>query len=179
MTALPVPARFAARRAVVRQLASFGVIGVASTLAYVGLYAWLRQAAPAAIANAVALLLTAVGNTAANRWLTFGIRGSQGLARHHAAGLLALGAALAITSASLVILNAVAPNHGRLTEIAILVAANALATLIRFLFLRLAIDRPPATRSAAPNLAVDRAADARGSASPTVGTLFHSKGTPG
>ena len=139
MTALSVTNSVAMRRGTFRQLASFGVIGAASTLAYIALYAWLRQASPAGIANAMALLITAVGNTAANRWLTFGIRGNEGLARHHAAGLLALGVAVLITSASLLALNTIDPRHGRLSELAVLVAANAVATLVRFLFLRHAV----------------------------------------
>jgi len=132
----------ASHREAIRQLASFGAIGGVSTAAYVALYALLREATPAAAANAIALVLTAVGNTAANRWLTFGVRGRGSLARDHAIGLMALGVALVITSASLVVLNAVAPHHGRLTEVAILVGANALATLVRFLLLRFALDRP-------------------------------------
>jgi hypothetical protein len=86
-----------------------------------------------------------LGNTAANRWLTFGVRGRAGLARDHAAGLLAFGAALAITSASLVILGATMPRHSRTTEIAVLVFANAVSTLVRFVILRLALssDRNP------------------------------------
>ncbi len=139
MTALSFPNSLASHRAAVRQMVSFGVIGAASTLAYIALYAWLRQVSPAGIANAMALLITAVGNTAANRWLTFGIRGNEGLARHHAAGLLALGVALLITTASLVALNTIDPRHGRLSELAVLVAANAVATLVRFLFLRHAV----------------------------------------
>ena len=139
MTALSIPGSFASHRAVVRQLVSFGAIGAACTVAYIALYAWLRQAAPAGIANALSLLMPAVGNTAANRWLTFGIRGNEGLARHHAAGLLALGVALLITSASLLALNSIDPRHGRLSELAVLVAANAVATLVRFLFLRHAV----------------------------------------
>lgn len=156
MTALSTPGPFATHRAAVRQLVSFGVIGAASTAAYIALYAWLRQAAPAGIANALALLITAVGNTAANRWLTFGIRGNEGLARHHAAGLLALGAALLITSASLLALNAIDPRHGRLSELAVLVAANAAATLVRFLFLRTAVrgGATPASRRPASALPV-------------------------
>jgi putative flippase GtrA len=133
-------------RGLLRQVLRFGAIGVVSTLAYVALYTALRNVAPAAVSNAAALLITAVGNTAANRRLTFEVRGSTSLLRHHAAGLLALGAALAITSASLVVLASVAPRHGRLTEIAVLVAANAMATLVRFLLLRLAIDPPRVRR---------------------------------
>jgi putative flippase GtrA len=164
MTSLSVPNPLAAHRDTVRQLASFGAIGAASTFAYVALYSWLRETTPAGVANALALVITAVGNTAANRWLTFGVRGRDNLARDHAAGLVALGAALFITSMGLVILNAVAPHHGRLTELAILVAANAVATLARFLLLRFAIDR---------------ARDARMSTAPALATLTQSERTRG
>ena len=143
MTSPSVPNRLASHGSTVRQLASFGAIGAASTVAYMVLYAWLREAAPAGIANAVALVVTALGNTAANRWLTFGVRSRAGLARDHAAGLLAFGAALAMTSASLVILGAILPRHGRTAEIAVLVFANALSTLVRFVLLRLAFSRGP------------------------------------
>ena len=119
-----------------RQAGTFAAIGVVSTLAYVALYALLRPAVPAELANAAALLATAIGNTAANRRLTFSIRGRAGLARDHAAGLLALGAALAITSASLAVLQVAAPGAPQAIEVAVLVAANAAATLVRFLLLR-------------------------------------------
>jgi putative flippase GtrA len=133
-------------------VASFGAIGVASTLAYVALYALLRDVrTPAAVANAVALVATAVANTAANRWLTFRVRGRASMARDHAIGLIALGVALAITSASLVVLNAAAPHHGRISEVVVLVLANAVATLARFLLLRLAIGRPRAAIAPAPS----------------------------
>ena len=134
-----------------RQAGTFAAIGVVSTLAYVALYALLRPAVPAELANAAALLATAIGNTAANRRLTFSIRGRAGLARDHAAGLLALGAALAITSASLAVLQVVAQGAPPAIEVAVLVAANAAATLVRFLLLREAFHpggprvSPPAT----------------------------------
>lgn len=98
-------------------------------------------AAILALALALALVITAVGNTAANRWWTFGVRGRAGLARRHAAGLLAFSAALLITSVLLVILSAIMPGHSRTAEIAVLVFANAVATLVRFGLLRLVIDR--------------------------------------
>ncbi len=169
MTAPSIPSSLTSHRATVRRLVSFAVIGAASTLAYIALYAWLRQVAPAGIANALALLITAVGNTAANRWLTFGIRGKEGLGRHHAAGLAALAAALAITSASLVALNTIDPTHGRLSELVVLVAANAVATLARFLFLRHAV------RDGAPPTAPRRPA----SALPVFANLAQSKRTRG
>ena len=125
----------------IRRIATFSAIGVASTLAYVAIYAWLRLGTPAIEANALALVITAIGNTAANRRFTFDVRGRSGLARDHAAGLMAVGAALAITTSSVAAMNVVAPHAGRLMEIAVLVSANAAATIVRFLLLRMAIDR--------------------------------------
>jgi putative flippase GtrA len=143
-----------------RQLRTFLAIGVMSTLAYVVLYAGLRSAMSAAVSNALALLLTAIGNTAANRRLTFDIRGRDGLARHHLAGLAAFGIALAITSASIGLLQAAVPHPGRALELAVLVAANALATLVRFILLRSWIDRgqavSPQTVSPVPARAAER-----------------------
>ncbi len=123
-------------------MSRFGAIGVASTLAYVALFALLREVASAGTANAAALLITALANTAANRRLTFGVRGRDGLASALAAGFVALAVALVITSASLAALEALRPERGRSTEIAVLVAANVMATIVRFFVLRLAIDRP-------------------------------------
>lgn len=119
-----------------RRFLSFAAIGVASTLGYVALYSAIRPALGAPAANAVALLGTALANTAANRRLTFEVRGRAGLARDHAAGLLALLVALGITSASLAALDFARPRPGAALELAVLVAANALATLVRFMLLR-------------------------------------------
>jgi putative flippase GtrA len=178
MTAISVPNPLAPHREAVRQLTSFGAIGLASTLAYVAIYSLLREATPAGVANALALVITAVGNTALNRRLTFKVQGHDGLARHHAAGLLALGVALAMTSASLAILNAVAPHHGRLTEVSVLVTANVTATLVRFLLLRSAL-APRSPLTALSRLTNDRARDARMPAAPAIATLSQSERTRG
>ncbi len=143
----------AGHRRAVRQAAIFATVGLASTLAYVVIFAFLRATWPAAVANALALILTALGNTAANRRLTFDVQGRDGLARYHAAGLLAFGVALAITSASLAALDRVAPRAGHAAEIAVLLAANALATVVRFLLLRLAIDTTRPRNAAGERLA--------------------------
>ena len=71
------------------QLIRFGGVGVLSTLAYFALYLGLREASGAQAANLIALVVTAVANTAANRRLTFGVRGRSGALRHHAGGLIA------------------------------------------------------------------------------------------
>src|SRR5438094_8167265 len=65
------------------QARRFAAIGVVSTLAYLAIYSLLRTATTAVAANAIALIVTAVGNTAANRRLTFGLRGRESLGRHH------------------------------------------------------------------------------------------------
>lgn len=118
------------------QLLRFAAVGVASTLAYFVLYLMLRGFGAQA-ANLAALLITAVLNTAVNRRFTFGISGSEGAVKHHLGGLVAFGLALGLTSGSLWLLATYAPTAGRWVELAVLVVANAAATLLRFLSLRL------------------------------------------
>jgi putative flippase GtrA len=120
----------------VGQLARFAVIGVLSTLAYVVLFLLLRGPMTAQAANLFALLVTAVANTAANRRLTFGIRGSRGAARSQVQGLIVFGIGLGLTSGTLLALNAVLPGASHVVELLLLVAANALATLVRFVLFR-------------------------------------------
>ncbi|EOD67571.1 bifunctional glycosyltransferase family 2/GtrA family protein [Amycolatopsis vancoresmycina] len=119
----------------VTQLVRFAAIGVSSTLAYLVLFLLLRTAVGAQPANFAALLVTAVGNTALNRRLTFGIRGRTGAGRHQFEGLLVFGLGLALTSGSLALLNG-STTPGLVLEITVLVLANLAATVLRFLLLR-------------------------------------------
>jgi putative flippase GtrA len=132
----PAAATLAAPGSTLRQVASFASIGVVSTAAYAVLYAAFRMALAPAAANALALVVTAVGNTAANRRLTFAVRDRAGAVRDQVGGLIALGVALAITTLALGILSALAPDAGRPVELAVLITANVLATVCRFLLLR-------------------------------------------
>ena len=118
------------------QVSAFAAVGAASTVAYVLLYLALRGVLPAQWANALSLLVTAVANTAANRRLTFGIRGSPQAGRHQARGLLAFGTGLLVTSAALAWLHAVAPRPDRGQEVAVLTGASLLAALVRFVLYR-------------------------------------------
>ncbi|CAL9372567.1 hypothetical protein SUDANB15_00884 [Streptomyces sp. enrichment culture] len=120
----------------VPQLLRFAAVGVASTLFYLLLYTVLRPTAGAQAANALALLASAVANTAANRRLTFGVRGRGGMIRHQVKGLAAFLVGLALTSGSLTVLHRTAPGAGPRVELLTLVLANLAATLLRFLLLR-------------------------------------------
>ncbi|WP_242639516.1 bifunctional glycosyltransferase family 2/GtrA family protein [Mycolicibacterium sp. S2-37] len=126
----------AAPRSLLRQVVRFGAVGMLSTLAYLVLFVLTRGWLGAQTANLLALLLTAIGNTAANRRFTFGAAGRGRVSRHHLEGLIVFGIALAITSGSLALLHAVSPvPHGGV-ELAVLIAANLLATVVRFVLLR-------------------------------------------
>jgi putative flippase GtrA len=118
------------------QLLRFTVIGVTSTLAYLALYFGLRQGMPAQAANLLALLATAVANTAANRRLTFGVTGRRHAGRHHLQGLFVFGLGLALTSGSLIALHAVTATPSTVAELIVLVLANLAGTVLRFVLLR-------------------------------------------
>jgi putative flippase GtrA len=117
-------------------VARFLSIGVASTIAYAILYLLLRAPLGAGGANALALALTAVANTQANRRFTFQIRGRDGLLRQHAAGAVVYLIALGLTAGALDVLTALAPHPGRLLEVAVLIAATMVATVTRYMALR-------------------------------------------
>jgi putative flippase GtrA len=117
-------------------ISRFLIVGVASTIAYAALYLLLRSALGPAGANALALALTAVANTQANRRFTFGVRGRAGLVRQHAAGALVYLLALALTAAALDVLHQLDPHPLRAVEVGVLVLASALATVSRYVALR-------------------------------------------
>ncbi len=119
-----------------RQLLGFCAVGVLSTLLYLLLYSAFRGGTGPQLANGAALLLSAIANTAANRRLTFKVRGRDRAVRHQAQGLVVFGIGLALTSGSLAALGAATadPAHG--TELAVLITANLAATVLRFLLFR-------------------------------------------
>ncbi|CDO24738.1 glycosyl transferase family protein [Mycolicibacterium mageritense DSM 44476 = CIP 104973] len=129
-----------------RQVVRFGAVGVVSTLAYLLLFMLLRAGLGAQAANLVALLVTAIGNTAANRRFTFGIAGSTSVTRHHFEGLIVFGIALTITSGSLGLLHVFTTEPHRAVELAVLIAANLVATVVRFVLLRGWVFHPARTR---------------------------------
>jgi putative flippase GtrA len=119
-----------------RQLVRFGAVGVLSTLAYLALFLLTRSSFGSQGANLLALLVTAIANTAANRRLTFGISGRAQAGRHQLQGLAVFGLGLALTSGSLELLSVLDRTPHRALELTVLVAANLAATLLRFVLLR-------------------------------------------
>ncbi len=124
------------RRSLFGQAVRFGVIGVASTVAYLLLFLLLHDPLGAQTANLMALLVTAIANTAANRRFTFGMWGRAGVARHQFQGLAVFLVALGITSGALDALHSLVADPSRTVELAVLVMANVAATVLRFVLLR-------------------------------------------
>ena len=132
-----------ARRLGTSQLLRFACVGVASTVAFTVLYLGFRGLGISAqAANAISQFLTAVANTAANRRVTFGIRGNSDVGRHYVQGLIAFGAGLVVTSGALAALHAVSARPGRIIEVIVLVTATLVATLVRFALYKSWVFRP-------------------------------------
>ncbi len=123
-------------RGMISQLVRFGIVGGASTVAYALLYLVLHSMIGAQAANFVALLATAILNTAANRAFTFGVRGSASAAKHQMQGLLIFAFGLLLTSGSLFVLHQWVPSAPKHVELVVLVSANLIATITRFVGLR-------------------------------------------
>ncbi|MDQ1466817.1 MAG: hypothetical protein QOH10_1232, partial [Actinomycetota bacterium] len=117
------------------QLARFASIGIVSTIVFAVLFVVLSGPLGLFGADVVALTLCSLANTAANRRLTFSLRGRSGRARHYFAGL-ALGALpLALTLLTLLVLVA-AGSTSLSTVLVALTAVNGVATIVRFVLLR-------------------------------------------
>lgn len=144
--------RGVARLLVQRPVFRFLTIGVLSTLAYAALYLLLRSWLTPAASNAIALAITAVANTQANRRFTFGLRGRHALLRQHAAGALVYLLALGLTGGSLDVLQALDSHPARGLEVLVLVVASAFATISRYVALRTWVfaRRGPAPRALTP-----------------------------
>jgi putative flippase GtrA len=128
-------------RGIARLIAStrvpkFLAVGVVSTVAYALLFVLFRGPLGSGGANAAALAITAVGNTQANRRLTFKVRGGEDLGKHHVQGFLVFLLSLALTSGALGLLHLLSGSPAHWVELGVLVVANLVATAVRYLALR-------------------------------------------
>ena len=145
-----------ARLLVASPLLRFVLVGVASTLAFAVLYVLLRGPLGATSANAIALAITAVGNTLANRAFTFGVRGRAGLERQLSMGFVVYVITVALATGALAVLHALQPDPSRALEVTVLVAASTCATVTRYVALRMWVfaHRPQRQALETPPLAV-------------------------
>jgi len=139
--------RAACHSTLARQLVRFAMVGAVMTASYVTLFLLLREPLGAQVANVVALFVTAVGNTAANRRVTFGVHGRARAATQHGQGMLIFGLSWGLTSGSLALVHAFAPGASATVDLAVLVVANLGATLARFVLLRHWVFRAPPAAS--------------------------------
>src|SRR4029453_207851 len=121
---------------VVRQLLRFTGVGILCTASSLGLYALLRPWIDPQPANAVALIVTSLMNTALNRRLTFKISGSRKRGQDHMHGLIVIGIALVITGGSLGILHLIRPEATVSEELWTTTLSGFVATGVRFTLLR-------------------------------------------
>jgi putative flippase GtrA len=124
------------RYPVVRQLLRFTGVGVVCTVTSLGLYAVFRPWVGSQPANAAALILTSLMNTALNRRLTFKINGQHRMKRDHLNGLIVILVALLITGGSLGVLHWINPDATVSDELWTTTLSGFLATAVRFAMLR-------------------------------------------
>jgi putative flippase GtrA len=130
----------------------FLLVGLLSTLAYAALFLLLRGPIGAVWANAAALGVTALANTAANRQFTFGVSGREQIVRQYAMGMGVFALTLLLTNGALWALQLLRPEASQAVELAVLTIANIAATLTRYVALRFHVFAhgrrvPPARRA--------------------------------
>jgi putative flippase GtrA len=120
----------------VRQLLRFTAVGIVCTATSLALYAFLRPYLGSQPANAAALILTSLMNTALNRRLTFKITDRHRLKRDHLNGLIVILVALLITGGSLGVLHWINPAATVAEELWTTTLSGFAATAVRFTLLR-------------------------------------------
>lgn len=144
--------------ATLAKFATFAVIGAVSTVLYLLLYLPLRASFSPAAANLCALILVGVANTEANRRWTFNRSGGPRFVLHTRAAIV-FATTYALTTLAVVALHNAAPGAGIVTEIAVLVLAYGLVTVLRFVALdRWVFARRRGDGSSSPGSANRRAA---------------------
>jgi putative flippase GtrA len=125
-----------------RNLVMFGAIGLVATVTTLVLYTVFRTWWPPLVANLVAMTLSLLLNTEANRRLTFRARSRGPLALVHLQSLIVFGLYCGFTSGALLVLAAVTDHPSRLVELVVLLASSAIGTLGRFVLLNTWVFRP-------------------------------------
>lgn len=124
------------RYPVVRQLIRFTGVGIICTATSLALYALFRPWMGPQLANAAALIITSLMNTALNRRLTFKITSNRKRTRDHLNGLIVIAVALVITGGSLGVLHAFRPDATVTEDLWTTTLSGFFATAVRFTMLR-------------------------------------------
>lgn len=131
------------------QLLRFAGVGVVSTLGYLFLYvAWRPLAGPFG-ANALAMAIATLFNTAVHRELSRSIDGQARRGRLYAVAGALYAVSLGLTSLGLVVAEWLAPSV-LLAQLVALTVANLVAATIRFAVLRAWIFRPSSRSNPGP-----------------------------
>jgi putative flippase GtrA len=123
------------------ELLRFAGVGALSTLVYAGLFAALRPSVGSFAANAVAIVLCSLGNTAVHRGLLSEAGHDFGRWRRYAAAGALLAVSLGFTTLALVVVRT-AGFDATIPELVALTAANLAASFVRFGILRTWVFRP-------------------------------------
>jgi glycosyltransferase involved in cell wall biosynthesis len=137
------------------QLLRFAGVGLISTLGYLFLFVAWRPMLGALGANAVAMAIATLFNTAVHRELAHARYGRSRRGRMMLVVLSLYAISLALTSGALLIAGVVA-SGSLVAELVAITAANAVAAIFRFSVLRAWIFRSRALTAAAPSLEVPR-----------------------
>jgi putative flippase GtrA len=130
-----------------RQVVTFAVVGLSTTVLHVTLFLLLRESLGSIGANALALLIATPVNTALNRMATFRVHGRNRVVRDHLqAGAIFL-AGLAITSLAIWIFEQLWPQHPAVVGVLAVLLANGTITVARFLLLRAWVFNPVRRRT--------------------------------
>jgi putative flippase GtrA len=123
------------KRPTLEQLVRFVSIGAVSTIVFAALFLLLHGHVGAVAADVIALGVCTVLNTAANRRLTFNLRGRTRGVRHQVRGLVAALLPLALNLIALAIASAAGVSDAW-PLVLVLTAANAVASLAKFVLLQ-------------------------------------------
>ena len=155
---LPAPlhdAPPAPKRPTLEQLVRFVSIGAVSTVVFATLFLLLHGSVGAVAADVIALGVCTVLNTAANRRLTFDLRGRSSRVRQQLRGLVAALLPLALNLLALAVAAALGITEA-VPLVLVLTVANGVASLVKFVLLQHWVFvarpsvRPLAPRATAP-----------------------------
>lgn len=125
----------APKRPTLEQLVRFVSIGAVSTAVFAVLFLLLHGVVGPVAADVIALAACTVVNTAANRRLTFNLRGRTRRVRHQLRGLVAALLPLALNLLALAVAAALGITEA-VPLVLVLTVANAVASLVKFVLLQ-------------------------------------------